>query len=385
MVEQNKRTPIIKGIGAWSFALFLFAGYYKADPRLAFIQSRIDITLLFLGLSFLVFLYGMLRNGFRQKIPRDFAKIAILFLLLVACILGGLLYTESRQYGFDKALRFIFLTGWAFFGVPFFLSDFQSFRYFSWALVAISTAMAIDALVGYPGVGQIGFVTSFGSNYIALARAGGIGVLTTVGLLLPIEQRSLVRMLLWIVAALQLWAVLTAGARGPALSLAFAFLFFLILSARNFPYFAVDRFALRLGAVILIASVALALGGMQKLFPTLAVRMKLALTEGGSSVLTRLDLYQTATDLWNNSIIFGSGTGQFGIAVMGEDVRLYPHNLVLELGAENGLIGVLIFGALIIVTFAIGLTFLKREKGLARVVVRYLLVVCCFTLLNAMV
>jgi len=70
---------------------------------------------------------------------------------------------------------------------------------------------------------------------------------------------------------------------------------------------------------------------------------------------------------------------------MGEDVRLYPHNLVLELGAENGLIGVLIFGALIIVTFAIGLTFLKREKGLARVVVRYLLVVCCFTLLNAMV
>ena len=70
---------------------------------------------------------------------------------------------------------------------------------------------------------------------------------------------------------------------------------------------------------------------------------------------------------------------------MGEDVRLYPHNLVLELGAENGLIGVLIFGALIIVTFAIGLTFLKREKGLARVVVRYLLVVCCFSLLNAMV
>ncbi len=385
MIEQNNRPPIIKGIGAWFFALFLFAGYYKADPRLAFIQSRIDITLLFLGLSFLVFLYGVLRSGLMQKIPRDFAKIAILFLLLAACILGGLLYTESRQYGFDKALRFIFLTGWAFFGVPFLLSDFQSLRYFSWALVTISTAMAIDALVGYPGIGQVGFVTSFGSNYIALARAGGIGLLTTVGLLLPIEQRSLVRMLLWIVAALQLWAVLTAGARGPVLSLALAFLLFFMLSVRNFPYFRVDRFALRLGVVIFMVFVILALGGMQKLFPTLAFRVKLALTEGGSSVLTRLDLYRAAADLWNNSLIFGGGTGQFGVAVRGEDVRLYPHNIVLELGAENGFIGVFIFGALIVVAFAIGFTFLRSEKSLARAVVRYVLVACCFALLNAMI
>lgn len=385
MIEQNNRPPIIKGIGAWFFALFLFAGCYKADPRLAFIQSRIDITLLFLGLSFLVFLYGVLRSGLMQKIPRDFAKIAILFLLLAACILGGLLYTESRQYGFDKALRFIFLTGWAFFGVPFLLSDFQSLRYFSWALVTISTAMAIDALVGYPGIGQVGFVTSFGSNYIALARAGGIGLLTTVGLLLPIEQRSLVRMLLWIVAALQLWAVLTAGARGPVLSLALAFLLFFMLSVRNFPYFRVDRFALRLGVVIFMVFIILALGGMQKLFPTLAFRIKLALTEGGSSVLTRLDLYRAAADLWNNSLIFGGGTGQFGVAVRGEDVRLYPHNIVLELGAENGFIGVFIFGALIVVAFAIGFTFLRSEKSLARAVVRYVLVACCFALLNAMI
>lgn len=378
------RIPLVKGWGAWLFALFLFAGCYKADPRLAFIQTHVDITLLFLILSFLVFLYRSLQNSFAQRLPYSFTKVAALFLLLAACLIGGLLYTQSMEYGFDKALRFVFLTGWAFFGAALLISDYLSLRRFSWALVTISTAMAIDALLSYPGAGQVSFVTAFGSNYIALARAGGLGLLTTVAFLLPTERRPLVRLCLGVMAALQLWAALSAGARGPVLALILSSLFFFALSVRGFPRLRIERFALRIGVLAFLIFIAIAIAG-QELFSTLVFRMRVALTEGGTSLVTRLELYRAALELWAKSPIWGNGTGQFGVAVAGEDIRLYPHNIVLELGAETGSIGVLVFGTMIGMAFVDGLRRLYRTKGLSKTIARYLLVVSCFALLNAMV
>lgn len=368
----------------WTFALFLFAGYYKADPRLGFIQTHIDITLLFLIFSILAFFLYSVRKSFKIKMPLGFTKVAALFLLLTACLLGGLLYTQNRQYGFDKALRFIFLTGWAFFGSALLILDFLSLRRFSWALVTISTVMAIDAILSYPRVGQVGFVTAFGSNYLALARASGLGLLANVVFLLPIERRPLVRLLLWIVAALQLWAALSAGGRGPVLALILSFLLFFALSVQGFPRLRIDRFALRLGVLAFFATIILAMVS-RELFPTLVLRSEILLTEGGTSFLTRLDLYRAALDQWATSPILGGGTGQFAVAVTGADERLYPHNIVLELGAENGLIGVLAFAIMIGIAFREGLTCLHNGGRFAKTVVRYLLVASCFSLLNAMV
>lgn len=375
---------LIRSAGEWLFALFLFAGYYKADPRLSFIQTRIDITLLFLILSFLVFFHHALRKMFAQRIPSSFTKVATLFLLLEICLLAGLLYTQSRQYALDKTLRFIFLTGWAFWGAVLLIQNVLSLRRFSWALVAISTAMAIDALLRYPGVGQVSFITAFGSNYIALARANGLGLLTTVIFLLPTERRPWVKLCLWGVATLQLWATLSAGARGPVLSLIFSFLLFFLLSMRCFPRLKINRFALRLGIVTVMITVILALIG-QELFSTLAFRIQVFATGGDISAATRLILYQKAIELWGNSPIWGTGTGQFGIAVTGEDMRLYPHNILLELGAETGILGIFVFLTMIGLAFAGGVGCLHRGKGATKGVARYLLVAGFFALLNAMI
>mgnify|MGYP005842706913 CR=1 FL=1 len=381
---RRSRTPIMRILGEWAFALFLFAGYYKADPRLGFIQTHIDITLLFLILSVQAFFLHGVRKSFKIKMPLGFTKVAALFLLLTACLLGGLLYTQSRQYGFDKALRFIFLTGWAFFGSALLILDFLSLRRFSWALVTISTVMAIDALLKYSGLGQVSFVTAFESNYIALARASGLGLLATVVFLLPTERRPLVRLLLWIAAALQLWAALSAGARGPVLALILSFLLFFALSVRGFLRLRIEHFALRLGVLALLATIILAVIG-QEFFATLVFRTQILLTEVDTSAATRLDLYQAALHQWARSPIWGGGAGQFGVAVTGQDIRLYPHNIVLELGAEIGLIGVLVFVIMIGIAFREGLTRLHNGGRFAKTVGRYLLVASCFALLNAMV
>lgn len=387
MVDTRARdlqTFLTESAKVWFFVLFLFAGYYKMDPRVAFIQTYIDITLLSLILSFLLFFCHILKNSFIQKISRNFVKVAILYLSLTLCLFGSLLYSQSRIYGLDKALRFAFITGWAFFGAAFLVSDFSSLRKFCWAIAAISTVMALDAITNYPGVGRIGFVTALGSNYIALARAGGLGFLTTTIFLLLIEQKPLTKIFLYGVASLQLWAALTAGARGPVLSLTFSLFFFFVLSSKSFPFIRVERYVLRLGAMILCVFIILVIIG-EGIFPTFVFRTRVLMTEVGASALTRFELYQEALELWARSPVWGSGVGQFSIAVTGEDVRLYPHNILLELGAETGLVGVFFFVVMVGIAFVKPLATLKSQMGLTKITTRYLLTTLSFTLMNAMV
>lgn len=371
-------------LGEWFFAFFLFAGYYKADPRIAFIQSRIDITVFFLILSFVVFVYRALVMPYTLLLPRRFAKVTVFFLLLVACIIGSLFYSESAQYGYEKALRFAILTGWAFFGAGFLISDLSSLKRFSWAILTISTMMGIDAIASFPGIGHFGFIRALGSNYIALARASGLGLLILVTFLLPIEQRPLWKLLLCGLWTLQLWATMSAGARGPVMALILSLALFIALSIRNFPRIRIERYALRFGIIALCIIIVFSFI-WQSLFPTLAFRTRILFGEVGASAMERYSLNLEAINLWKQSPIWGLGVGAFSPAVEGADVRSYPHNMIMELGAETGLVGVLIFIAMVWVAIAKPLLTLRTQSGLAKTATRYLLVICCFALINSMV
>jgi O-antigen ligase len=146
-----------------------------------------------------------------------------------------------------------------------------------------------------------------------------------------------------------------------------------------------DRFAWKLGIVALVAVIIVGIVG-QELFSTLACRMQVFMTDLGDSAKMRLNLYEEAIRLWTSSPIWGGGTGGFAIAVTGSAfIREYPHNIVLELGAEIGLVGVLVFIAMMYMAFRIGLAIVRNSSGLMRVTIRYLLVSVYFALLNAMV
>jgi O-antigen ligase len=69
---------------------------------------------------------------------------------------------------------------------------------------------------------------------------------------------------------------------------------------------------------------------------------------GGESVNTRLELYGKAINMFSENIFLGNGLGSFGIYVTGFDIKLYPHNILLELLSETGLISVFILALFII-------------------------------------
>ncbi|BDA59923.1 hypothetical protein NUITMVS1_13860 [Shewanella xiamenensis] len=83
---------------------------------------------------------------------------------------------------------------------------------------------------------------------------------------------------------------------------------------------------------------------MYDLFSRTISRMSLLFAENkGESVETRFFLFEQALSMFNENIFLGGGFGSFGMYVFGEDVKLYPHNLILELASETGLLGALIF------------------------------------------
>jgi len=369
---------------AWFFALFLLAGYYKSDPRLSFIQTNVDITLLFLGLSVLIFLYRGIKNSFALQFTRCTIWVAVQFILLVACLAIGLIYTHSIDYGFDKVMRFIFLTGWAFFGAILLITNFLSLRRFCWAIMTISTIMAIDSRLAYPGSGEIGFVTALGSNQIALARASGLGLLTIFAFLLPTERNIWIRLCLWLAAALQLWSMLTAGSRGPVFAFIVSTVLFMMLSVHGFPHIKLDRFAVKSSLIMFFAAIIVGLMS-HELFATLILRIQLLFAGSDPSAAERFNFYIVAFNLLASSPLWGIGTGQFGMEITGEDTRLYPHNIILELGAENGLLGILFFITMVFLSIREGLIQLYNRRNSASIVSRYLLVACSFALLNAMV
>jgi O-antigen ligase len=74
----------------------------------------------------------------------------------------------------------------------------------------------------------------------------------------------------------------------------------------------------------------------------------LELSDPGGTVGRRLELYRQAIEGFAEKPFLGWGIGSFSVYAAGSDKRLYPHNLVLLIAVEQGLLGLAAFAALLI-------------------------------------
>jgi O-antigen ligase len=368
------------------FALFLVAGYFKADHRLMIIQSYFDVTMLFLFLSFFSFIKRFLKSGLSYKMPENFVVLSALFFGVLSMILLGLIYTPSKIQSFDKALRFTFITGWAFFGAIFIIRDIDSLRLFLSALITVAIVMSIDAALSNYNFKTGQFITAFGSNYIALARISGVALLAVISIMLIDAKGKINRTALLAVCLLLLWSLMSAGARGPVIAFGLSMVVFLLWGIWVIPEIKIERFGLKLFIAMAIIS-SLFFIFFNRLGMNVIVSRFLTLVQeqgGGSSALQRWDYYQHAVKLIKIFPLFGQGTGSFGLSYLGEDIRVYPHNILLELWAENGIISVVFFLIMIAVTFGKTIVKLLTIKGREREISKSLLTLGCFMFFNSM-
>lgn len=316
------------------FALFLVAGYYKADPRIS-LPKYIDLTILFGLFVVLSILNQIIKKGLRIPL---LTKTAIPYFGIALMMMVSLFYTDAPVYGLNKFLRFITITALATFAPIFLFTSVNRIKKFFYTLIAVSSIMAVEAV--FINVGG-SFHMAFGSNYIALARITGMSILM-VFFFFILTSGNLAGKIFWIVVGtINIWGFLAAGARGPVVALSTTIGFIIILSIR----FRVKRSHTK---KVLIMAIVFTLGisSIFYLFPesveTLLFRFKNLAKEagGGTSAALRINFCIAALSAMYSSPIMGLGIGGFSTYYTGQDMRFYPHNIVLEVGSELGIIGI---------------------------------------------
>jgi len=182
-------------------------------------------------------------------------------------------------------------------------------------------------------------------NYLLLGRICGPGALVAfVGWL---YGRGRVAGRLCLVLLLALGFVLAiGGGRGPLLSAALPLLIPIALSfrlprhkilvSRTLLSVLVLLLAMPLGLAVYTTVTGQRLGTIDRLE---------RLAEGNA----RIALYAETIDLSQRAPLLGHGTGSWPVLAGYGDEKNYPHNLILELLAENGVVGLILFLGLVAV------------------------------------
>lgn len=376
MMYLIKRIKVLL-CGEMFFVLFLVSGYFKAG-----LQLPIDLTIFFLALSFLVFIKRFIQS---PKVSKSAFVPLVLFSCLVGVLLGSMFWTNSLVYSIDKTLRFMFITGWAFLGGLLLINNKESVKRFLLSMVLVSTAGSLMTIYLFmTNSSPTGFIALSGDNYLGAARLSGLGATLLIINYFYGENKLLSLISLFI----NVFALMATGARMPLIAFFVIFLLMTFSSVRykkgTIFYSKNTKYVFLLAFLIFsVGSFILESGG----FKTTISRLEVLFTEqnGGSSANARIERYYTAMEMFNHNVVLGDGIGSFPLSFSSIDKRDYPHNIFLELLSELGLIGFLLFLALLLtsiyrITINYGGTESKNMNIQFTVLVGIL-----FTLLNALV
>lgn len=373
MIKNN----ILKG--EVFFALFLVAGAFKEGFTLP--KYVPDLTLLFMSLSMLVVVKRLLKSPY---ITKNVIQSLLFFLPLPLLMAFSLFYTDSTIYAFEKLSRFLIITSWAYIGGILLLKNKKSLKLFLNTLLFVSVMMGIQSLFIYAD-NRTGFVSVFGSNYLALGRMCAIGIFIAVTLYVMDKTNSFKqKALFFIIACLLMFSLLLTGSRMPLLSLILTLfmimpLYFLRIKQGNIF---VKKSIVTFVSEIMVGIFLIIYGAISGLFSTTVNRFLMLTTGGGDSALSRIERYGTALKMWSENFILGGGVGSFSVFYTGVDKSDYAHNIFLEIGSEMGIVG--IFSFIFILLFSLyKISRTMKHKDISKNLVYCILLITFYLFLNA--
>lgn len=313
------------------YAGFVFAGYFKADPRLDWV--RVDVTLLLGFLVAMTCIFSLSRANL--LISRRAVEVAGLFALLAIPMLWA---PPTSEYGVVKVARLFSITFLAILAPIILIRRPKDALSFINAFLIVGLILAFDALITgrtaseYEGAQLV----ASGSGPIALGRAAGQALVITV---IAMATRSMNVVLGTAFAVVLAMALISSGSRGPLLAAAIAAIAVSIFSkTRERPLW-----IRRLAAAAIVLAVAMFVFSAA---PKLARERIDYLVSGelGTSERARLSLYDLSLEIIAQN---PQGVGWGGFADY-HNIHIYSHNLLLEVAVEAGL-GVAILFAIWIV------------------------------------
>ncbi len=357
------------------FALFLFSGVYKASPRLAWVP--VDLTAILAVVSLLLAV-GLLVGGRIE--PRVGPLVLVgLFGCFLAYALLTVLWTPSELYVREKTFRLASVTTFSLLGCALVVAQ-NRVRLHRFLAVSLALALVTAAATIYPVAlyGPIP-VRPFGTTYLTPGRMIGLGAVVVAWYLLFVSP-SLARSAL---AASSL-CVLGAGlalldGRGP---LAATVLTIGLLGIAAFPLASLHRRPTRLGPGLLAGVGGVAVAVLYADSLRVAEKFRETVSDEPDPATTgRLENWAFALETWlSGRTLTGHGLASWG--PLNDEVVRWPHNVVLELLVELGVVGLLLFGLPVLLGLALAVSGYRETREPGCVVVLALFV---YTFLNAQV
>lgn len=334
------------------FTLYLLSGIAKVFLKFFIGDTFAEIfntTLIFAALLVLVGGFqGFKSIYFKNKLyfARGSLLSITLLLLFYLWMIQSLLYTVSPQYCFTKT--FLFLTNVVAFLFPLTYKDFD-FQRFVRYFVYIGSLF----IVLYLSLVPRSYSAFMSENLEISGKYLDIGYLAALDVLLLTLLLPHLEMKRWLKLAfigVNLAAVVITGARGPLVFMIVVLFMYVLFTPKALSRF-LGRLNMKKILIIAVSIIILVVG----LYNTLVKyaeniernldRLSLVTDVQSSSLSVRFSQIFFAVDkIFENAFnfLFGSGIGSFGILYAREDVRLYPHNIILETWFELGAIGVII-------------------------------------------
>ena len=368
-----------------AFGLFLIAGIYKGYIRsIDVFPNFFDLTVFFGLIVGISIIFNILKN--RIKIPKISSKFFIPYFILIIIMLGSLLYTQAPIYGKDKFLRFVIITTMATFVPLFLFKDRKSLDRFFYTLIVISSIMAVDSIVNNLGIFR--FHEIFYSNYISLGRINLLVCVMIIFYFMRISENITTKFGWSILFFINIFGAFSEVGRMPIIAFIGTLLFLAIFSLISLLTERSLKAKKTLKTIFCILLIVLLIFiFFHKQFSSLVMRMALLTQGGGKSFLVRLDLFKSSFKAFYENPIIGLGIGGFSVYYFGIDQRLYPHNMILEIGSELGILGLTSYFFLLTFCLAYLLTLQKKytRKEKYYFLLIAILAVFIFMFLNTMI
>lgn len=322
--------------------MFLFSYQYK--HAIDFLK-KYDPTL-YLGLTVLIYLiYFTVRNYVNIR----FHKYLVMFSLFALWILGSYFWSSRSAYAFAKLVRFLV------YGVPAFLTAsiiiapsvkrldnfICSFLLF-WGII-----LSITLLAYFKDPGNVS--TLFDTNYLVTGQTIGLGVVILGAMLFHQESFSIYfKRTLGLVAGIfiAVFLELHIGGRGPLFST------LVVLGGLCALKYRPQKFLIM--CLVGVAGIVVGFWLIKNIGDNhLPASLQRIFSEDGmQSLALRIEYYQSALQCWQTYLLKGVGIGSwpdyYGLEKL-DDIEWHPHNIFLEIAAETGLVGLILFIGVVVI------------------------------------
>jgi O-antigen ligase len=339
--------------------IFIYLGIINLEYIYRAIPSVIGLRSLMIYLCTILFVLAMLRLiVIRRNII--ITKRMFYFLFLVIFMFVSLKnITPATEYGEQKFIEFIFNIYVALMVSFLFYSKKEIKNYYKYLLIFDLVILALMLVFNEISTLSMGRITVGDVNPIWLARFLGEIII----LLLFIMNKKIFLILRYMLISILIIGIIFTGSKGPLFCLILAISIEKILhhkkrvSMQKFlkKYFRILFWVLCL--FIFIKEIIL------KLFAVdyLAERFIISDSESYYGEYSRFNLFKIAFNYFTTHPLLGNGIGSFGYLFSGYDIRLYPHNIILEVISELGILGFLLLIIPILGTFLKVYKYSRKE------------------------